>query len=594
MPCRIWEIVSTRKVVYLCFVGLATLIFSAPQGLFGIMLATEYARTGDWPLPDFPGFSDSTMYFSHYLQGAPLWNDRFIHIQYASASSDGSLQWKPISTDPETGEAKELEFTVPGSDGFTARVIGNNLWFVGSSESHVLESGSLRPSKLNYRLVHVNNLFQFDGKVAQVQFAGRKWVLSVFESDKWTGEREVLFPSGKSSWNIDGVLVAFDQCNEVKVLNHGDDQHVFVRCSGQLLHRVGLKLGDPVQVPGRPVKQMETDLPASAFDVENPESQLAGWSRIANEPESQISWFPMLVDGKPAVFRIDNVNLDSPIGEALVLDGSTWKTLATKQFPFGAKQFHVVSKSNGQTAYVVVSTSIGHAYFYAVEANGIRTVTPRQQAWTNPMKSELLFYVFLPISTLVLGILLGLCVWPLMWVFTKPQYEFGIRSVKLASVGRRGLARLIDQLLLGGIPAAVGWLVTRDLDWDTFCEAMNMRADHPTISQAQNALLTMLASGVAMAFGMILLQGLWGVTPGKWCCGIRTQLSTLKPCGFARSLLRETLMCIDCCNLLLWTPAILSIALTERRQRLGDKVADTIVVEARSLTTAPTSIHSHA
>jgi len=43
-------------------------------------------------------------------------------------------------------------------------------------------------------------------------------------------------------------------------------------------------------------------------------------------------------------------------------------------------------------------------------------------------------------------------------------------------------------------------------------------------------------------------------------------------------------MRLPCLNTATWTPGILAIAFTESRQRLGDLVADTIVIRANSLT----------
>jgi uncharacterized RDD family membrane protein YckC len=86
-------------------------------------------------------------------------------------------------------------------------------------------------------------------------------------------------------------------------------------------------------------------------------------------------------------------------------------------------------------------------------------------------------------------------------------------------------------------------------------------------------------------FGTVLVmaQGRWGITPGKWCCGLRTVQSSLRPCGFAKSLVREVVLWGDACGFLCWAPGLLSIALTNKRQRLGDLVADTLVVDASSM-----------
>ena len=49
---------------------------------------------------------------------------------------------------------------------------------------------------------------------------------------------------------------------------------------------------------------------------------------------------------------------------------------------------------------------------------------------------------------------------------------------------------------------------------------------------------------------------------------------------------------VDSISLFCWTPGIVSIALTNRRQRLGDLVADTVVVETRSMKSAGSHLES--
>ena len=80
---------------------------------------------------------------------------------------------------------------------------------------------------------------------------------------------------------------------------------------------------------------------------------------------------------------------------------------------------------------------------------------------------------------------------------------------------------------------------------------------------------------------MILIQSRWGFTPGKWLLGLRMLRTTLRPCGVARSLLRELLMAVDAPMLLTPLPGITSMLSTDCRQRLGDLAADTLVIQVR-------------
>lgn len=57
--------------------------------------------------------------------------------------------------------------------------------------------------------------------------------------------------------------------------------------------------------------------------------------------------------------------------------------------------------------------------------------------------------------------------------------------------------------------------------------------------------------------------------------------TTLRSCGFARSLVRELMFWVDTPLLLTALPGVLCQLATANRQRLGDLVAQTIVVEKR-------------
>ena len=97
-----------------------------------------------------------------------------------------------------------------------------------------------------------------------------------------------------------------------------------------------------------------------------------------------------------------------------------------------------------------------------------------------------------------------------------------------------------------------------------------------------NPFLIVSLSIIAMWVGGILIlsvmEGLWGITPGKWLCGIRTLRTTLRPCGVLRAFARELLVYIDSVFLMIWLPGVLLIAFTPHWQRLGDLTADTVVV----------------
>lgn len=89
--------------------------------------------------------------------------------------------------------------------------------------------------------------------------------------------------------------------------------------------------------------------------------------------------------------------------------------------------------------------------------------------------------------------------------------------------------------------------------------------------------LTVVGLAVALVYGF-LLEGLYGYTPGKYLLGLVVVKSDGSNCTLGASILRNLLWVVDAlptANLV----AIVLILLTDDNQRVGDLVADTIVVK---------------
>jgi uncharacterized RDD family membrane protein YckC len=123
-------------------------------------------------------------------------------------------------------------------------------------------------------------------------------------------------------------------------------------------------------------------------------------------------------------------------------------------------------------------------------------------------------------------------------------------------VRRRALAYLVDAGVVGG---AV--LVAVD------------RLDRSLASRA-------LAAGLVGALYHVALEGCFGQTVGKRTVGVEVISADGSRCTIRAATIRTALRVVD------WLPiaylgGVLSIALTERRQRLGDLAANTVVVRTR-------------
>jgi uncharacterized RDD family membrane protein YckC len=143
-------------------------------------------------------------------------------------------------------------------------------------------------------------------------------------------------------------------------------------------------------------------------------------------------------------------------------------------------------------------------------------------------------------------------------------------SLPVAGLGARALAYLLDLLLvfLAWIVGLVAYSASGDLI--TEVKALSF------LGQLL-ALLGVLAAGWGWD---VAWEVLWrGQTPGKRALGLRVVGADGAPVGPAESVVRNALRAVEVP--LGYAPGILLVALSPRRQRLGDLVAGTLVVQER-------------
>lgn len=179
-----------------------------------------------------------------------------------------------------------------------------------------------------------------------------------------------------------------------------------------------------------------------------------------------------------------------------------------------------------------------------------------------------------------LALALGVIAHRLTERYRDRRYSFGQHTVRLASIGRRGCARAIDVILFG-VPmwALMGYiLATQDL-----VAMMEEVLDQPQrlILTIGSLVLGMMCYGIGAIFVFGFLEGVWGTSPGKWCCGLRVIRTNFTKVGLLRGMMRQVLLMID--GQFNYAPAMLMAAFLPKSQRLGDMVADSIVIEERSL-----------
>lgn len=168
----------------------------------------------------------------------------------------------------------------------------------------------------------------------------------------------------------------------------------------------------------------------------------------------------------------------------------------------------------------------------------------------------------------------------LMLQHRQPRYAFGQGQARLASLGRRAIARTLDSLLFS-LPYIPLWIwIIQSFDLEKLIQQFT--AD---FFGSIKTLLLIFAAALAYALiymvAMGIMQGVWGITPGKWVCHIRVIRTNFQPVGVLRGIARELLMFVD--TQFNYLVGVLMIAFLVKCQRLGDLVADSIVVETASL-----------
>lgn len=143
-------------------------------------------------------------------------------------------------------------------------------------------------------------------------------------------------------------------------------------------------------------------------------------------------------------------------------------------------------------------------------------------------------------------------------------------SKQLASIGQRVLAWIIDLIIIGIIAGILGALGIGSM-------ALGAMMFNPTAMFFGAGMIITLI-GVAI-FYTLFLEGYWqGQTVGKRAMHIRVvDEKTYKPETMGQAVVRNLLRIID--NQILGLVALVLIAATPRRQRIGDMLAKTVVVQ---------------
>jgi uncharacterized RDD family membrane protein YckC len=148
---------------------------------------------------------------------------------------------------------------------------------------------------------------------------------------------------------------------------------------------------------------------------------------------------------------------------------------------------------------------------------------------------------------------------------------------KVAGPARRFFAYLIDVVLCYVGLSFIGLVVLIAAAG----EGSVSGAIEDTVGLGVGLLLVLLF--VVQWVYFVVLEGIWGTTPGKRALGLRVVTTTGRPIDFRAAALRNILRAADSMPLaylagLVSVVGLVTMALTKRFQRLGDLVAGTMVI----------------
>lgn len=285
------------------------------------------------------------------------------------------------------------------------------------------------------------------------------------------------------------------------------------------------------------------------------------WEKVA---QTRDRWDVALSGGQPTLFlkRIEMWS-DQLVGLRRAGPGS-WPELLTHRLA-RAIDLGVVARSAPDR--LVVVAGLAPSGLQVTELDAARVVA-EHQVGSNPIGWMIKWLYAMQLGLMPLSLGAALVLSRLMLKHRTRELRAGNRRAQHATLARRGLAQTIDYGFTAG-PVIVAF-ATKAGEFDRMMDAGWWIERWWLIALSMG----LWAAGViAFAF----MEARWGRTPGKWVLGIRVVTLELQPCRFGRALLRNALLMVD--GMFYFVAGLLSIALSEHWQRIGDLAARTVVIE---------------
>lgn len=524
-----------------------------------------------------------------------LWRGEIVFAEKSVSFAVGPTGPSEVRTiNPTTGIVRSTGISGPGYL-LGAIVDGDRLWVISSGEISETDGTTVKRHTPKMSLPLTSAVFFVDHRLCAIStdtFGKRR--LYTWVDGEWQPGPQVAMPGYGRTWTYDieqnrHLLLPRTSRNGAAQMGSWEISRIVQ--IGTVLHVISTSYGakgfDAVYYRSG-LDLISEELP-SALAPENAEPDTTGWERL---DEQSFDWqaAPFDWQGNLAVSSARGIWLrDSSTGKFKRHPMSFWDS---------GELVHT-----GDDFYAIRQKTFGETLFFLWKDNRWQPLPI-----SLPVNGHLMAALFKHLVALVviawalaqLVLLAGAQQLSKRW---PDRFSFGHTAVTLAPLGRRWLARGID-LAVAGTPLvtvvtlACVWATVQDLvDFERMVRSFPFdlrwnsgNALNDAFTRWSTFVVWSSATGIwaiAVLIGSAVVQGRTGITFGKWICGLRVVRTTLRPCGRLRSLLRELLFVVETGCLFCPIPAIAMILNSETRQRLGDRMADTLVIVSPSLTKDP-------
>lgn len=584
-----------RSATKTVFVGLLCLSIALPIGivLWSMKSAFE-GRTPGYPAREDPVFEGSAVKGHELWHVATPWGpDRFQQVP---------KEWRVHRLDLETGVDQSTDLTAQGEFCECAWVAetlflytGTTLYQWNGTSLITIPGAPAPPISLDV------NLFVFEGRLTLIdEFDHGRFRLQQLDDGRWIRRGEVAIPHGHARWTFDDDSKPPQICQFPYWTDSDKCQLEVIAAFGKALLSVSGRDFSAFRY-GFEFVDHERDI-ASATTPENAPPVVSGWQveDYAAERFGMEIYFgdvERVSSSDGLIVRVHDHFIKRSDGIDHELTGTINRSRNT----------WIIPANDGLPNYVLAAPDWTESYSKRITIQrivGLRILPPH---------AEIAGYAgdyCRRLQHLMAGIILG---WILHGVIVLAAVNLLIRSnscrksvgsavpIQPASIARRSIAFLVDfgppSVLIG-----TAWYITairptfpvvlKLLDLEDYLyrsHDSSIESWHFVQSLIARLISSMAEIPLSMFLILVALIAAWlslqywdegqrGVTPGKWLMGIRTRRTDLRPCGFARSLLRLCLLVLDTGFFLTPLPAAISILSSQENKRLGDRLADTVVV----------------